>query len=43
MAIGSGPAHAADLLDHLQSTLVEWVKDVPYYDDITLLAIGRKQ
>jgi len=43
MVIGSGPAHAADLLDHLQSTLVEWVKDVPYYDDITLLAIGRKQ
>jgi serine phosphatase RsbU (regulator of sigma subunit) len=42
-AISSAPAHAADLVDHLQSTLVEWVKEVPYYDDITLLAIGRKQ
>jgi serine phosphatase RsbU (regulator of sigma subunit) len=43
MAIGSAPAHAVALLDHLQSTLVEWVKEAPNYDDITLLAIGRKQ
>jgi sigma-B regulation protein RsbU (phosphoserine phosphatase) len=42
-AIGSAPAHAEALLDYLQSTLVEWVKQAPNYDDITLLAIGRKQ
>ena len=41
-AIGSAPANAVGLLDHLQSTLVEWVKEAPNYDDITLLAIGRK-
>jgi serine phosphatase RsbU (regulator of sigma subunit) len=43
IAIGSAPAHAVDLLDHLQSTLVDWVKEAPNYDDITLLAVGRKQ
>jgi len=43
MAISSAPAHAVDLLDHLQSTLVDWVKESPNYDDITLLAVGRKQ
>lgn len=42
-AIGSAPAHPADLVDHLQSALVDWVKEAPNYDDITLLAIGRKQ
>jgi sigma-B regulation protein RsbU (phosphoserine phosphatase) len=42
-AISSAPAHAEALLDHLQSTLVDWVKQAPNYDDITLLAIGRKQ
>ncbi len=42
-AIGSAPAHAEDLLKHLQSTLVDWVKEAPNYDDITLLAIARKQ
>ena len=42
-AIGSAPAHAAALLDHLQSTLVNWVKEAPNYDDITLLALGRMQ
>jgi serine phosphatase RsbU (regulator of sigma subunit) len=42
-AIGSAPAHAVDLLDHLQGALVDWVKEAPNYDDITLLAIGRKQ
>jgi sigma-B regulation protein RsbU (phosphoserine phosphatase) len=42
-AIGSAPAHAVALLDHLQSTLVDWVKEAPNYDDITLLAIGREQ
>jgi serine phosphatase RsbU (regulator of sigma subunit) len=43
IAIGSAPAHAVDLLDHLQSTLEDWVKEAPNYDDITLLAVGRKQ
>jgi sigma-B regulation protein RsbU (phosphoserine phosphatase) len=43
IAIGSAPAHAVDLLDHLQSTLENWVKEAPNYDDITLLAVGRKQ
>ncbi len=43
MAISSAPAHAVDLLDHLQSTLVDWVKEAPNYDDITLLAVGRRQ
>jgi serine phosphatase RsbU (regulator of sigma subunit) len=42
-AIGSAPAHAAALLEHLQNTLVDWVREAPNYDDITLLAIGRKQ
>jgi serine phosphatase RsbU (regulator of sigma subunit) len=42
-AIGLGPAHAEDLLNHLRSTLVDWVKEAPNYDDITLLAISRKQ
>jgi serine phosphatase RsbU (regulator of sigma subunit) len=42
-AIGSAPAPAQALLDHLQSTLVNWVKEEPNYDDITLLAIGRTQ
>jgi len=42
-AIGSAPAHAVALLDHLLSTLVDWVKEAPNYDDITLLAIGREQ
>jgi serine phosphatase RsbU (regulator of sigma subunit) len=42
-AIGLAPARAADLLQHLQSTLVDWVKEAPNYDDITLLAIGRTQ
>jgi serine phosphatase RsbU (regulator of sigma subunit) len=41
-AIGSAPPHAEALLDHLQNTLVDWVKEAPNYDDITLLAIGRK-
>ena len=43
MAIGSAPAHAQSLLNHLQSTLIDWVKEAPNYDDLTLLAIGRKQ
>ena len=41
-AIGSAPAHAVDLLNYLQNTLVDWVREAPNYDDITLLAIGRK-
>jgi sigma-B regulation protein RsbU (phosphoserine phosphatase) len=43
LAIGAAPAHAKDLLKHLQTTLDDWVKETPNYDDITLLAIGRKQ
>jgi serine phosphatase RsbU (regulator of sigma subunit) len=42
-AIGSAPAHAADLLNHLQNILIDWVREAPNYDDITLLALGRKQ
>jgi serine phosphatase RsbU (regulator of sigma subunit) len=42
-AIGLAPAHPEALLEHLQSTLVDWVKESPNYDDITLLAIGRKE
>ena len=41
-AISAAPPHAEDLLDHLQNTLIDWVKEAPNYDDITLLAIGRK-
>ena len=42
-AIGPAPGHAVALLEHLQSTLVDWVKEAPNYDDITLFAIGRMQ
>jgi serine phosphatase RsbU (regulator of sigma subunit) len=42
-AIGSAPAHAVDLLKHLQNTLIDWVGEAPTYDDMTLLAIARKQ
>lgn len=42
-AIGSAPAAAKALLKHLQNTLVDWVKEAPNYDDITLLVIARKR
>ena len=42
-AISSAPAHAVDLLNHLQYTLADWVKEAPNYDDITLLALARIQ
>jgi serine phosphatase RsbU (regulator of sigma subunit) len=42
-AIGSAPAQAEGLLKYLQTTLVDWVREAPSYDDITLLAINRKQ
>ena len=42
-AIGSAPAPAKALVKHLQNTLVDWVKEAPNYDDITLLVIARKQ
>ena len=42
-AIGSAPAHAEAMLEYVQSTLVDWVKEAPNYDDITLMAIARKQ
>jgi serine phosphatase RsbU (regulator of sigma subunit) len=41
-AIGSAPAQAVDLLKHIQSTLSDWVREAPNYDDITILALGRK-
>jgi serine phosphatase RsbU (regulator of sigma subunit) len=40
-AIGSAPAHATALLKHLKNTLVDWVKESPNYDDITLFVIAR--
>jgi serine phosphatase RsbU (regulator of sigma subunit) len=42
-AIGTAPAEARALLIHLQSELVDWVKEAPKYDDITLLAISREK
>lgn len=42
-AIASAPAEASALLIHLQSELVDWVKEAPKYDDITLLAINREK
>jgi len=39
--IGAAPAHAVDLVNHLRSALVDWVKEAPNYDDMTLLAIAR--
>lgn len=41
-AISSAPAHAVDLLEHLKRILVDWVREAPNYDDITLLAVARK-
>ena len=42
-AIGSAPTQAEPLLNHLQGSLADWVKGMPNYDDITLLAISREQ
>jgi sigma-B regulation protein RsbU (phosphoserine phosphatase) len=42
-AIGTAPAEARALLIHLQSELVDWVKEAPKYDDITLIAISREK
>jgi len=41
-AIGSAPAHAGAMLEYLQNMLVDWVREAPNYDDITLMAIGRQ-
>lgn len=41
-AIAMAPASAKGLLKHLKTTLVDWVKEAPRYDDVTLLVIGRK-
>jgi serine phosphatase RsbU (regulator of sigma subunit) len=41
-AIGSAPGHATALLKHLKNTLVDWVKEAPKFDDITLLVIARE-
>ncbi len=40
--IGSAPPQAEALLNRVQSTLADWVKEMPNYDDITLLAISRE-
>jgi serine phosphatase RsbU (regulator of sigma subunit) len=42
-AIGSAPAEAPALMKHLQTKLVDWVKETPNFDDITLLVLGRKK
>ncbi len=42
-AISSAPAEARALLNHLKSKLIDWVKEAPNYDDITILAISREQ
>jgi serine phosphatase RsbU (regulator of sigma subunit) len=42
-AIGSAPAQAEALLNYVQAALVDWVKEAPNYDDITLLAIAREE
>ena len=42
-AIAAAPARAQALLKHLQGSLVDWVKQAPTYDDITLLALNREQ
>ena len=42
-AIGAAPAQAEALLNHLHNTLVDWIKETPNYDDITLLAIAREE
>jgi sigma-B regulation protein RsbU (phosphoserine phosphatase) len=42
-AIGSAPAQAEALLNHVQRGLMDWVKEAPNYDDITLLAIAREE
>jgi serine phosphatase RsbU (regulator of sigma subunit) len=42
-AIGSAPAQAEALLKHLQGTLIDWVREAPNYDDITLLALSREK
>jgi serine phosphatase RsbU (regulator of sigma subunit) len=41
-AIAMAPPSAKGLLKHLKTTLVDWVKEAPNYDDVTLLVIGRK-
>jgi sigma-B regulation protein RsbU (phosphoserine phosphatase) len=42
-AISSAPAHPPALLKHLKTTLGDWIKEAPNYDDVTLLVIGRKE
>jgi sigma-B regulation protein RsbU (phosphoserine phosphatase) len=41
-AISSAPSHAKALLKHVQNKLLEWVKEAPNYDDLTLLVLARK-
>ena len=41
-AVGLGPSSPNALLNHLKTTLRDWVKQEPNYDDITILVIGRK-
>ena len=41
-AISAAPTDARGLVKHLQNKLLEWVKEAPNYDDITLLVLARK-
>ena len=41
-AVGLAPTSPNALLKHLKTTLRDWVKQEPNYDDITILVIGRK-
>jgi sigma-B regulation protein RsbU (phosphoserine phosphatase) len=41
-AISLAPTSPGALLKHLKTTLHDWVKQEPNYDDITILVIGRK-
>jgi serine phosphatase RsbU (regulator of sigma subunit) len=41
-AVGSAPAYPIAMLEHLKTSLGDWVKGEPNYDDITILVIGRK-
>jgi sigma-B regulation protein RsbU (phosphoserine phosphatase) len=41
-AVGSAPAAATALVNHLERTINGWVKETPKFDDMTLLVIARK-
>jgi serine phosphatase RsbU (regulator of sigma subunit) len=41
-AVAAAPHQATALVRHLEKTIVDWVKEAPTYDDITLLVIEKK-